>query len=85
MTYSNLLIVPTQVEANKVTSTSAMISWRLDLLETHPETALKCKVQYSPKDGGENKETELKPVSENPTSILVDGLDPCLGMGFWLI
>ena len=28
-------------------------------------------------DGGKEQVTELKPVSENPMSILVDGLDPC--------
>ena len=68
---------PTEVEANKVTSTSAMITWKLDLPNIHRHTALKCKVQYLPKGGGIEKETEPESVSENPMSILVDGLDPC--------
>ena len=66
---------PTQVEA-KVTSTSATISWKLDLPNIHRDTALKYKVQYLPKGGGKEKETEPESVSENPKTILVD-LDPC--------
>ena len=63
---------PTEVEASKVTSTSATISWRLDLSKLHSDTAWKYKIQS--KDGGKEQVTELKPVSQNPMSILVD---PC--------
>ena len=68
---------PTEVEASKVTSTSATISWRLDLSKLHSDTAWKYKIHYSTKDGGKEQVIELKPVSEDPMSILVDGLDPC--------